>query len=69
MMLILFRILFNMMMHDDTNHDDDDAMLIMLMMILIMMILLMSLTWIMLKLTCQLLPDLEGMNLSPYLSF
>ena len=28
-----------------------------------------TLTWIRLKLTCQLLPALEGMNLSPYLSF
>ena len=28
-----------------------------------------TLTWIRLKLTCQLFPALEGMNLSPYLSF
>ena len=28
-----------------------------------------SLTWMRLKLTCQLLPALDGINLSPYLSF
>ena len=62
-MSIKFKSIFRNKLHPNDQHH---AMVMTLMMMTIMMTIMMKLlTWIMLKLTCQLLPALLGINLSP----